>query len=152
MAALFHDINFKSPEHAQIETLAELNAARASLGELDYRYVLNHPLECAGFVRGIPEIPPDVDMIVLQHHERPDGSGFPAGLKAHQIAPLAAVMIVAHDILNSLTDEPAKFDLAKFLEKMDGEYQGIAFRKVWRCLGRSLPGFAQFPSEDLSKL
>lgn len=148
MAALFHDINFKSAEHAHVETLDELNSARATLGELDYRYILNHPLECASFVRGIPEIPPDVDVIVLQHHERPDGSGFPVGLKSHQIAPLAAVMIVAHDILDSLTHNPAKFDLADFLNRMDEQYQSLAFRKVWRSLGRSLPAFVPSQADN----
>ena len=28
---------------------------------------------------------------MLQHHEQPDGSGFPRGLYHHQIAPLACV-------------------------------------------------------------
>lgn len=40
----------------------------------------------------------DVGLIVFQHHERSDGSGFPQGLKDHQIFPLARIVGLANEL------------------------------------------------------
>lgn len=44
--------------------------------------------------------------IALQHHERLDGSGYPRGLRAHQIHPWAKVVAIA-DIYDALTADRA---------------------------------------------
>ena len=41
----------------------------------------------------------DVSLIIRQHHEWPDGSGFPAHLKENQISALSAVFIICHSFL-----------------------------------------------------
>ena len=45
-------------------------------------------------------LPPDVDSIILEHHERPDGTGVPKQLTANQIKPLSSIFIFAHDIVD----------------------------------------------------
>lgn len=40
-------------------------------------------------------ITPEIQNALLQHHERVDGSGFPNGLPAHKISPLAQVVAIA---------------------------------------------------------
>jgi response regulator RpfG family c-di-GMP phosphodiesterase len=83
------------------------------------------------------EIPSDVDIVVLQHHERPDGTGFPRGLHSHQISPLASVFIVAHDILDQILMLGEKFNLQEFLRRTEKEYDGHSFRKVWKALSQT---------------
>jgi HD-GYP domain-containing protein (c-di-GMP phosphodiesterase class II) len=137
MAALFHDFFFQDPEWAKISTKKELEGLKLKPTDEKYLTIKNHPIRCADLVKTFNEVPGDVDMIVLQHHERPDGTGFPKGLRSHQIAPLAAVMIVAHDILDAMTkssDALEKFDLKIFLKKTEPYYQGSVFRKVWKAL------------------
>jgi len=46
----------------------------------------------------------DIARLVAQHHESPDGSGYPHGLKADQIDPAAAVLRVA-DVYAALTED-----------------------------------------------
>jgi hypothetical protein len=82
----------------------------------------------------LTEVPGEVDIIVAQHHERPDGTGFPRGIKAAQIAPLASVLIIAHDILNDMLLEGDQFDLGKFLKKTEMDYQNGFFKKVWKAV------------------
>ena len=43
-------------------------------------------------------------LIVLQHHERLDGSGYPAGLKGDEIHPYAQIVAIA-DVYDALTSE-----------------------------------------------
>ena len=83
------------------------------------------------------EIPSDVDIIVLQHHERPNGTGFPKGLRSNQIAPLASVFIVAHDIVDQLTATAGQFDLKKFVKNTEALYQNATFKKIWKTLSDS---------------
>jgi HD-GYP domain-containing protein (c-di-GMP phosphodiesterase class II) len=52
----------------------------------------NHPLLGASILNKCGGFQPDVLRIVAQHRERPDGSGFPRGLTADAINPLALVL------------------------------------------------------------
>ena len=47
-------------------------------------------------------------MIVLQHHERPDGLGYPDGLKEKDIIDLSRIVSIADTYDNLSTDLPGK--------------------------------------------
>jgi HD-GYP domain-containing protein (c-di-GMP phosphodiesterase class II) len=136
LAALFHDFTFQDPALAKISTKQELEDLRTSGadGEERYNLVKLHPVKSSEIVKGLNEVPGDVDFVVLQHHERPDGSGFPKGLRSQQIPPLSAVFIVAHDMLDAMIKEGHAFKLATFLKKMESQYESGAFRKIWKSL------------------
>ncbi len=62
----------------------------------------------------------EASKIVLQHHERIDGSGYPAGLKGNEIDIGAKILAVA-DVLEAMTSsQPYRFshDLKKTLEEI----------------------------------
>ena len=48
------------------------------------------------------DLPWSLDAVVLQHHERLDGSGYPAGLHADDILPAARIIAVA-DVAEAMT-------------------------------------------------
>lgn len=48
----------------------------------------------------------DIEAVILQHHEREDGSGYPKGLKSHQIHKLAKIIAIV-DVYDALTAERA---------------------------------------------
>lgn len=50
-------------------------------------------------------IPEDILLIVAQHHELADGSGFPKGIKDFQISPLARVVSLANAFVERIADE-----------------------------------------------
>lgn len=95
-AALFHDITL-THEMAQkeVDEMAQL------LPEELVRYY-SHPTNVVKLLRRSIGFSSDVEKIILEHHERPDGSGFPRKLKASAIHPLSAVFIVAHDFVTEL--------------------------------------------------
>ncbi|GFO59554.1 two-component system response regulator [Geomonas silvestris] len=83
---------------------AILNAERA-LSEDEFKVVMKHPEWGAEVVRKA-NLSKTVQDIVLYHHERFDGTGYPFGLKAHLI-PLPAQIVAAADICDALTmDRP----------------------------------------------
>jgi diguanylate cyclase (GGDEF)-like protein/putative nucleotidyltransferase with HDIG domain len=62
-----------------------------------------HPEVGAGIIRTVP-FPYPVAAFILSHHERWDGRGYPAGLKADDI-PLGARVICIADYFNALTSD-----------------------------------------------
>lgn len=108
-AAFLHDISLPSPELARLQTLTELKSAKSKFSEKECDEFKHHPELMAKLVREAGDLPPDLDTILLEHHELPDGSGFPKGLSATQIRPLAAVFIVAHKTANCVGTEISEF-------------------------------------------
>jgi putative nucleotidyltransferase with HDIG domain len=64
-----------------------------------------HPERGAALVERLRNLPPEISNIILQHHERLDGSGFPVGLRAAQILP-AAMLIATAELLLELMNSP----------------------------------------------
>lgn len=134
LASLFHDFVFTDPNLARISTKKQIESNPTPLTPEQIKFVETHPIKSADVIKSMDEIPSDVDIIVLQHHERPNGTGFPKGLRSNQIAPLASVFIVAHDIVDELTSASSQFDLKKFLKNTEALYQNATFKKIWKTL------------------
>jgi HD-GYP domain-containing protein (c-di-GMP phosphodiesterase class II) len=62
-----------------------------------------HSVYSKDLILGLPSIPPEIAGIVEQHHERLDGTGYPQGISASQIHPLAQILAVVdeyQDLIN----------------------------------------------------
>jgi PAS domain S-box-containing protein/putative nucleotidyltransferase with HDIG domain len=87
MAGLIHDIG-------KINIPAEILSKPGRLSEIQYNMVKIHPQVGCDILREI-KFPWPVAQIVLQHHERMDGSGYPQGLSGDQILLEARILAVA---------------------------------------------------------
>ncbi len=123
-AALIHDIALKNQELAQLDTMAEFEKRKAEFTPEDQKVMLYHTVRAAERVRSFDAIPPDVDTICIQHHERPDGSGFPRKLKYPQITALSAVFIVAHEYVSFSHRRGGNASMEDFLSEMDAFHLG----------------------------
>jgi putative nucleotidyltransferase with HDIG domain len=133
VAALLHDIALAKPEFCEIKTKTDLEKAKARFSDSEFKSIENHPFTAAEIVSKLHEIPADVYVVVLQHHERPDGTGFPRSLHAPQIAPLAAVFIVAHDLVEAYEAKGAAFDMDAFWKERAELYSSSTFKKIAKC-------------------
>ena len=86
--------------------------------------------------------------IVLSHHECPDGSGYPRGLRATEILPEAAVLRVA-DVYCSLVDArpykpalPVATVLAIMQEMAGTKLDATAFEALRSLVARGAFGVA----------
>lgn len=60
------------------------------------QYLTQHPRIGATILQRLPHLPPEILAIVLSHHERPDGKGYPKGLHVDQIPKWAGITAVAN--------------------------------------------------------
>jgi putative two-component system response regulator len=93
-AGTIHDIG-------KIGIPGELLSKPAKLMPYEYAQIKTHSEAGYQILKDIPLLLP-VAKIILQHHERIDGSGYPDGLKNEEILPEAQVLAIA-DVFESMT-------------------------------------------------
>ena len=124
------------PSLLRIGSFTDFERLKETLSDEEQKIYLSHPKDAANLIkRYFTTAPPDTDALASQHHELPDGSGFPLHLKADRISPLAALFIVANDFAYYflLDDEP---NMEDFLLKCHSRYDFVNFRKVLKALER----------------
>jgi PAS domain S-box-containing protein/putative nucleotidyltransferase with HDIG domain len=94
LAALIHDIG-------KIQVPAEILSKPGRLSALELQMLHAHVQTGFDIVKGV-DFPWPIAEMILQHHERLDGSGYPSGLKADAIRPGAKIISVA-DVVESMT-------------------------------------------------
>ncbi|PKP59683.1 hypothetical protein CVT91_06350 [Candidatus Atribacteria bacterium HGW-Atribacteria-1] len=94
IASLVHDIG-------KISLPAEILSKPSKLNEIEYSLIKEHPQIGYDILKSI-EFPWPVAQIVLQHHERMDGSGYPQGLKNDEILIEARIIGVA-DVVDAMS-------------------------------------------------
>lgn len=97
-AALLHDLG-------KIAVPAEVLNKPSELTELEMKLVRKHPWAAYKILKQIP-FPWPVAEIVLQHHERLDGSGYPKGLRDGEIVLEARILAVADVVEAMLSHRP----------------------------------------------
>jgi len=117
LGALLHDIGkIGVPDNV----LMKSGALTAS----EYAAIKQHPVLGARILRSVPFLARHLPIVEL-HHERPDGRGYPQGLRGDDI-PLFARIVHVADAYDAMTSARA--------------YRGArpsseALRELWRCAG-----------------
>ncbi len=94
MAARIHDIG-------KIAVPAEILSKPGRLSEAEFALIKTHSQAGYDIIKQA-ELPYPVPETVLQHHERYDGSGYPAGLSGDDILPEASILAVA-DVVEAMS-------------------------------------------------
>nr|ACX33896.1 putative metal dependent phosphohydrolase [uncultured prokaryote AT3] len=122
LAALFHDLGEMHTDPAILDPGHRIS-------DDERRFVYVHPATGYRILRNVPALAPEIARAVLHHHERLDGSGYPAGLEGSQIEPLALPLMVADTaeaVLNRFADHGRLSALLRLNQrKYDGK--AIAF-------------------------
>lgn len=126
-AAFFHDITMGNLDIVKCNSLQE--AEQKGFSKEDIEKFKRHPIEGAEFIANFHELPSDAVEIVRQHHERPDGSGFPRGLRASRINKLAALFIIAHDVTKAVCLKVDQFDLTEYFHSAKAKFSDDKFRE-----------------------
>ena len=134
-AAYLHDMAISDrADLARVHgSLFEVSLIQEKVTTADYKLILEHPLYAAKKIEDIPDIPPDVAVIVRQHHELPKENGFPLKVGHTKITPLSTVFIVAHDLTDFILENP-NWTIPEFMVKAKAKYKGQHFAKVLSVL------------------
>lgn len=111
-AAQIHDIG-------KIYVPAEILSKPTKLTDLEYTIIKTHPQAGYEILKNI-EFPWPIAEIVLQHHERLNGSGYPAGLKDGEILLEARILAIADVVEAMSSHRPYRpsFGIDKALEEI----------------------------------
>ena len=93
LGALIHDIG-------KIYVPSEILTRPGKLTNAEFEIIKSHPEVGYEIIKGV-DFPWPVNEIVLQHHERLDGSGYPQGLAGDEIALEARILAVA-DVVEAM--------------------------------------------------
>jgi PAS domain S-box-containing protein/putative nucleotidyltransferase with HDIG domain len=92
--ALIHDVG-------KIQVPGEILSKPGKLTAIEYELIKNHPQAGYEILQGV-RFPWPIAQMVLQHHERLDGSGYPAGLKGAEVLLEARILCVA-DVVEAIS-------------------------------------------------
>ena len=95
-AGLLHDIG-------KIGVPANLLDKQGKLSDEEYERIKAHP-EIGGKILEPIEVYRDIIPMIVQHHERYDGKGYPQGLSGKEIDPAARILCVA-DVYDALISQ-----------------------------------------------
>jgi len=132
MAGFLHDVTLHNQQLGTVRGLVELHRKRDLFTEEEMEAYKGHPYDAAEIARNFNEIPPDVDTIIVQHHERPNGAGFPRGLSTSRISPLACVFIIAHELVQYTIEGEMTFE--EIANRLHEDYSAGNFKKVLKVL------------------
>lgn len=138
MGALFHDVG-------KLEIDPKVAKKTDALSRHEVALLQTHVSLSAGILKKLALVP-DVALVVAQHHEFVDGSGYPKRLTAAQISPLAKVLSVVNEFDNLCNPaNPAKaYTPHEALSLLYGQQRARFDAKVIatfvRCMGIYPPG------------
>jgi len=128
LGALLHDIG-------KIGIADHVLMKPGPLSAEEYEIIKQHPGVGARILRSVPFLEPHIPIVEL-HHERPDGKGYPHGLRGTEI-PLVASIVHVADAFDAITS-------ARAYRPARAASDGL--RELWRCAG------AQFDAEVVHAL
>jgi len=128
IAALLHDIGkFILPDR--------ILKANVPLTDEDWMLIRRHPQQGARVVSSLDGYGP-VAEIILAHHERIDGKGYPRGLKGEQIPELARIISVAdtYDVMtarDSYRTPTSSYEAIQELRRVAGKQLDARFVEIF---------------------
>jgi len=119
-AGLMHDIG-------KMAIPAEILSKPSALTEMEMALIRSHPQVACDILKGV-SFPWPLAEIVLQHHERIDGSGYPQGIRGEEILTEARILAVADTVEAMASHRPyrAALGIDVALEEIE-EYKGIRY-------------------------
>ena len=117
LGALLHDIGKIGIPDDVLRKPGALTAA-------EFDIIKQHPVIGARMLRSVAFLAPHIPIVEL-HHERPDGQGYPRGLRGDEI-PLDARIVHVADAYDAMTSARAYRSARPPAE---------ALRELWRCAG-----------------
>ena len=103
-AALLHDAGVLHMDPSWMDPLNKVTGVQR-------KHLVAHPITSMLMLKDAGVYPRPVEIAVLEHHERMDGSGYPRGLPGAEISPMGRILLLAEVVTafyEKYTDMPAQ--------------------------------------------
>lgn len=126
-AAFYHDLSlFEVDVQHEGMKLSEITNTRLQ------KKIQDHPVASAEFLPEINDLVEETRKIIMEHHELPDGDGYPKGLSATQISSLGTLFILSEQIsLCLIRNNFSKDRLKDFLTNSEKVFNKGNFSKFY---------------------
>ena len=142
-ASLFHDMALTDYLYEHEAKYLKIIMQNEPNPPKDVKDMISHPTRGAELCRKWDFCPAVVDTIIFQHHERPDGNGFPMGKRAHELHPLSCLSILSEDFVLYFMRYFGEPDIGKFIATRKGLYSDGYFKICFDALIKALAPAAQ---------
>jgi response regulator RpfG family c-di-GMP phosphodiesterase len=134
MASLLHDLAVDDIFYEDIESWNKKAQDLKDKSEEVVKYRL-HPFQAAKIAQSLENLPPDVDQIIMQHHEVGNSSGFPRSLSANRISSLSSLFIMMEDLIGFFgKGEHIETSLKDYLMWGESFYVSGHFKKIFEIV------------------
>ncbi|MDT8437695.1 MAG: HD domain-containing protein [Wenzhouxiangellaceae bacterium] len=139
LAGLLHDIGM-------LKLAPELSDPARQLEPAERKEIRRHCKIGYELVRDDPQVAPEVARAVLEHHEQPDGGGYPDGKRDYALADLSKMIAVvnAYDAMTEAHINPAPRShhdaLGELWRQRDHQFDAGMVEALIRFLGWVTPG------------
>ncbi len=100
LASIMLDLSLADEKHAKIMHLKDPQYELFT--EEEQTLIKEHPYESVKLLDQVEQFSSDIKNIILEHHELPNGDGYPRKLGATKITPLSAIMIISQYFGNGI--------------------------------------------------
>ena len=125
VAGSLHDLG-------KIAVPAEFLSKPGKLTDLEFAIIKTHPQVAYNILKPL-DFPKQISQIIMQHHERIDGSGYPCGLAGREIMLEAKILAVADVVEAMCSHRPYRpaLGIEKALEEISRKRGSLYDSKGW---------------------
>jgi response regulator RpfG family c-di-GMP phosphodiesterase len=127
-AAMFMDMSLQSDNHCSVVDI-ENGDFRKNFDFGSRTQIFEHTTKSCELLESYMDLPQDIKNIISEHHERPDGTGFPRKLTSTSIKPISAFFILAHEFSHRLImSQKTKESVKDIIEDLLTNYSSGNFK------------------------
>lgn len=119
LSSFLQDISLDSIAMMEICDYQEFMEKSSNFSSAEIKRYNEHPYKATEMLATFQEIPPDVDRILIEQHEMPDGKGIPRKLNAGQISPLSCLFILSGILARHILKNKEAFDIDLFIKNLE---------------------------------
>ncbi len=119
LAAFFQDITLTEISLMELYDYSEFLEKEDQFSKQSKSQYLSHPLKAKELVEKLPQIPPDIEKVVVEQHEAPEGLGFPRKTNASQLHPLSCLFIISGMVARYYLRNKDNFSLANLVNELE---------------------------------
>ncbi len=132
-AAILHDVTLT--DNDLVSSIELDKDSDNKFDTKDLKKYRNHPLEVAQLIREQSNLPLNVDMIVENQHELPDGTGFPRQKSSQAVSQLEALFNLAYAFVIELyRNDFSKDEFSRIVKSLSIKYSKGNYKKPLEAL------------------
>ncbi len=138
LAAFFHDISLDNHQIKNESRFIKALSLNSKINKNDLDTVKTHTEGSVAKLKEWLLCPEELIRVVHEHHEKPNGSGFPEGKNDLQIGELSTCFIVCEDLAQSFLELKDKSSVEDYFKSQSTIYTKGLFKQVYDHLLKKL--------------